>query len=295
MAKLGQKEEPVAVKSALKDKLATLKETEYSSIVAGIYGEDDTAKTGIALELLTQNDIEENKVVYVFDFDQSAVPLKKEFWDNLQNIVIINPTVFHESGKHIGETNSTATINNTMEFLLAIKLEDPKTIAGIIIDGLDVVLKTCEFHMKEEELKIDFKDRPKQSDWWIRDKKYNAIVNLAKSLGVPAIFITHTKDVKTYVKDDDGKSELQVTGSRIDWGDYTRGQMYQRLRATKVDTPNHIFWKVTIEKTKTNGALNGKEIVVMKKDKKEDKVEWLGFDWGMFSGNSDDNLGEEAK
>ena len=54
--------------------------TNQNNVVAGVYGDDGTGKSGIALDLLTQEDIDANRKLFIMDFDKCVLPLINEYY-----------------------------------------------------------------------------------------------------------------------------------------------------------------------------------------------------------------------
>jgi hypothetical protein len=264
-----------------------------SKIVAGLYGEDDSCKTGVAFCIRNQEDIDKKRNLYVLDLDQSAIPIKK-FWDNDPHIICINPTILYETGNRKGEKDPEKTIVNIRNIILAIKKKDPDTVAGIIFDGADILLRTAAEYMMEE-LGLDIyssgkelgeaskKGELRRTDWGIRDKKYNTVIDLLKYCPYPVILITHLKEKKEMkTNPETGLKELLVVGSVVDWGKNTAAQMYQRFYCEKIEENDIITWKLTVKKSKSDPSLTGKEYIIMTKNLKTDEIKWNGFDWSIF-------------
>jgi hypothetical protein len=291
MAILGKKQEETEFNL---DDLIKEQNTKPCNIVAGIYGFDDTAKSGIAFCVRTKEDIEKGRDLFVIDLDQSAIPIKK-FWDNDPHIICLNPTVLYDSGNRKGERDPEKTIENTRNIIRAIKKRDPDKVAGIIFDGCDILLKIAGEFMLEDSLGLDVyssgkslgeasrKGEIRRTDWGIRDKKYNTVIDLLKYCPFPVILITHLKNkMEMRTNEDTGQRELQTVGTIIDWGNYTRNQMYQRILCEKIEEGKHIVWQATIEKSKSNPSLTGRKIITMTKENDSDIIKWKGFDWNIF-------------
>ena len=270
--------------------------------ITGLYGHDGTGKTGIALLRRTQDDIDTERPLYLFDFDQGAAPLLEEYYPDLSTgeityndfgfvntdpgIVVIDPVVRFKSGENRGAMNPVATIQQTMSMLFYIQEEGPGESAGCILDGMNSWQKVCEKYMREVELKISVVGKTNQSNWHIRDDKYNQALLLAKGLPCPVSYITHLKDKKQYVNIGDGKKELQVYDTVPDWGSLTPSQMFQRLECSKVDNTKDKtteMW-VIIQKAKGKLYLEGSKHLVasIPYNATPDEATWHGFDWSMF-------------
>jgi len=294
MVQLGHKEDKVVKVFNLDEAIKKQEKQQVSTIFAGLSGEDDTAKTGIAFCIRNQEDFDKERRIFVIDLDQSAAPIKR-FWGNDPRIICLNPTAFYEDGERIGEKDATKTLENIRSAISQIKNLNPDTIAAIVFDGCDILLRNAEDSMKEEDLGIDIyasgkamgeaakRGEIRRTDWRIRDRKYDTIIDLMKNLSFPVILITHMKEKKKMIYSaETGQTELQVTDIIADWGKYTRAQCFQRIKCEKRDLKDKIEWVAIIEKSKGDPTMTGNEIIVMEKDKKTNKVIWKGFDWELF-------------
>jgi len=112
-----------------------------SNICAAFYGVDGTGKTGAAVDCRTPEEIKEGWKVYVVDFDDGCAPLKYKYYDNDENLILLDPT-------YIGEDNKpdyVATYDKTLAIIKYILEQEAagEKIKAIVLDGLDSLLKTC--------------------------------------------------------------------------------------------------------------------------------------------------------
>ena len=281
--------------------IASQRRQRKNKYVTGIYGFDGTAKTGIALARRTQDDIDTERPLYLFDFDKGVTPLLEEYYPDLDElgdkqfnefgdsltdpgIVVLDPIVRHKSGAKRAAVDPEATIQQTMSMLFYIQEEGPGESSGCILDGMNSWLKLCEGYMRQVELEIGIMDKVKQQMWHLRDEKYNQALLLAKALPCPVSYITHMKDKKKWVNIGDGKKELQTYDTIPDWGSLTPGQMFQRVECTKVDTEASVEMWATVHKAKGKLHLEGSKhlIASIPHNAKPGDEEWFGFDWNMF-------------
>lgn len=258
--------------------------TNQNNIVAGVYGHDGTAKTGIALELRTQDDIDTGRKLFVMDFDKGIQPLLNEYHivDGVRdpNIILMDPTVRILEGEDRGGIDWHATIKMCMSMLFYVEELGQDEAAGCIMDGMDTWLKNCEFHMRENELEQKkIGDHVAHKNWYIRDKPYNQAMMLAKSLPCPTIFITHLKEKFSGSYDDDGA--LVSVGWEPEWGKLTKNQIYQKIECTNVEKQGTTTFYAEIKKAKGRLYLEGKKHKIAEV-KSEDDYKWYGFDWEMF-------------
>lgn len=270
-------------------------EEEQNNIVTGIYGNDGSGKSGISLEIRTQDDIDCGRKLYIIDFDKGVRPLIDEYYSEKDkdgnyilnergkrihdpNIIVINPTIRIKEGEDRGGVDWKSTIKMTMSSLMYIDELGSDETAGCILDGLDTWLKNCEYNMRENELEqTKIKGSVKQMDWYIRDKPYNQALMLTKSLSCPTIFITHMKDI--YSGYEDGK--LLKVNEEPFWGKLTPGQMFQRILCTEEKKQGVTTFYAEVKKAKGRLYLEGKKHKVAEV-KSEDDYKWYGFPWSIF-------------
>lgn len=250
--------------------------------VAGIFGHDGSGKSGIALDLRTQNDIDTDRKLFIMDFDKGVLPLINEYYsiDGVDdpNIILLDPTIRISEGENRGGVDWHSTIKMTMSMLFYIDELDFGEAAGCVLDGMDTWLKNCEYHMRENELEQKkIGDKVSHKNWYIRDKPYNQALMLAKSLPCPSVFITHMKDVMNGSYED---GSLIIVDEVPEWGKLTPGQMFQKILCTKVEKNGVTNFYAEIQKAKGRLSLEGKKYKIA--TVKKDKYEWIGFDWDIF-------------
>ena len=90
------KEEKVSFADRKKAILSSIKEKQSNNkayMCLGIWGEAKSAKSATAMDLLTEQDIKDGKVVTVFDFDNRAIDVKQNHYGNVENLIVFNPIV----------------------------------------------------------------------------------------------------------------------------------------------------------------------------------------------------------
>lgn len=259
-------------------------QTNQNNIVAGIYGQDGTGKSGIALELRTQDDIDTGRKLFIMDFDKGVLPLINEYYtvDGVRdpNIILLDPTVRIPEGENRGGVDFKSTIQMTMSMLFYIDELGQGEVAGCILDGLDTWLKTCEYNMRENELEhTKDKTAVKQMDWYIRDKPHNQALMLTKSLPCPTVYITHMKDIYNGYEN----GQLMKVDEEPFWGKLVPNQMFQKIfcygnkdKKTKITT-----FYAEIQKSKGRLNLESKKIEIASV-KNEKDFKWNGFSWDIF-------------
>lgn len=269
---------------------------KQSNIVSGIFGDDGTAKSGIGNCLLTQDDMDCGRKLFIMDFDKGVKPLVDEYYSEKDesgefildengerihnpNIVLMDPTIRFLEGESRGGIDWASTIKMTMSMLFYVEELGPDESCGCIMDGMDTWQKNCEYHMRENELEQKkIGDKVSHKNWYIRDKPYNQALMLAKSLPCPSVFITHLKDVMNGSYED---GQLVVVDRVPEWGKLTPGQMFQKILCTKEEKDGVTEFYAEIQKAKGRLYLEGKKYKIATV-KNENEYEWFGFSWDIF-------------
>lgn len=241
-----------------------------AAIFCGIYGWDGTAKTGMALECRTPEQIANNEKIVVLDLDGGAKILRTVYHDSDPNIVIKYPVVDDEDH----ETDYEATFKRIKAAAKAIKATKKKhKVCAVILDGLDKLLKICEYSMRED-LSIDATDGVSYRYWVNRNTKYLKVLEPLKQVGVDVYLITHLKPGETPADDD-----------KPVWQKKTPDMLFQKIHCFKdieVDEDGNSMTKLkaTVKKCKTNLSLEEKTFTLAEVTHKKDESSeerWYGF------------------
>ena len=255
------------------------KEVFKSPICAVLYGHDGTGKSGCALDCRTPEEIKEGWKIYVIDVDGSCEPLHWQYYNNDPNIIILDPYVIGEDGK----IDYVQTYARILAFIKYIRGRETKEkIKAVILDGVDSLLKICEYVMKIEDLKIDPTARVSNSwDWERRNVKFRLAVMLLKRMRCHRFYTTHMKPEYKWLPTVDGKRELQVVDEKPDWERSFPGLMFQKIHMLKEEQDGKVILKAKVEKCKTHLHLEGKEYVVAEIDPQSGDAKWNGL-WEFF-------------
>lgn len=254
-----------------------------SKVCCGIYGFDGTAKTGIALDCRSPEEIEKKMKVIIIDLDGGAKPLKAIYHNNDENIIIRNPTIRGKDSAGMTTIDYEMTferIRSTVDYLQ--RNMEKLNLKAIIFDGVDKFLKICEYSMREDvgekvKKEVGVEDGVDYRYWKIRNQKYLDIIEQIKMLDCDRYFITHLKTV------DKVTGNLKTTELQPDWEKHTSDMLFQKIkcwRDEKVEDGNKVVYiKAKIEKSKTNIKLEGKEFVIAKitQKPKSSESEWYGM------------------
>ena len=121
-------------------------QAKYRPVRMALVGRENTAKTGLALDLL-RPEIEAGKKVAIFDVDNSAKQTVDYLYPNKDNIIVLplfdelDDSIFNEDNS----VNYTALIDKVSWFtnIVAERIKGGEEYAGIIFDGGSTLLKWC--------------------------------------------------------------------------------------------------------------------------------------------------------
>jgi len=239
-----------------------------STICMALYGDDGVGKSGVVLDCRNEEATEKGKRVIAIDLDGSCGPLKEKFWKNDDNIIVLDPTMLLPDGN----IDYVTTYNKVLAIVRYITQEqDTLNLQAVIVDGLDTLLKTCEYVMRYEDLKVDpdvqIKD---QWQWSRRNRRYYTVVQLIKRLKCDSFFTTHLKEVKDY-----RSGKLATKGKVPGWHENTPGMMFQKVFLERTSSEGITTFTATIEKAKGALELEGKVYPVA--EVSEGKTTWNGL------------------
>jgi len=254
------------VKSWL-DRSISVQETN-SNICMVLYGDDGVGKSGAVLDCRTDEEITEGRKVIVIDIDASCAPLKAKFWKDDDNVIILDPTTLQADGT----IDYVTTYNKLLALIRYITDEqDEMNLQAVVLDGLDSLLKMCEYVMRYEDLKVDPDTQIKdQWQWTRRNRRYNTVVILMKHLRCDRYFTTHLKEIKEY-----RGGQLSTKEKVPDWEKQTPGIMFQRVLLTRTSSEGVTTFTAKIEKAKGALELEGNEYLVAEVQK--GKATWNGL------------------
>jgi len=265
----------------IKDWLFKDIERSSSNVCCGIYGFDGTAKSGIALDCRTEQEIKDGYKIIVFDLDGGCAPLKVIYHDNDKNIIIKNPQVRDDAGS-VDYEGTFTKLKKTLDYIE--KNLSTLKIKAIVFDGIDKFLKICEYSMRED-LNKTITEGVNYLYWKLRNQKYHDIMEQIKLMDVDRFFITHLKKIK------------DTEDWTPDWEKKTPDMMFQKLKCFKevkvINGEKIICLKAEIEKCKTNLALEGSIFTIAEirttSDKKV-KAIWKGLKF-----NKDNSVAQNIK
>ena len=213
-------------------------EAQSSQYRFALVGHENTAKTGLAASLL-EKEMNEGKVVYVLDVDNSAKATLEYLYPNNKTLRVIplhdemDDSIFHDDNS----VNYKALVDKTTFFVNEIARrisEDGEDVGGIIFDGGSTFLKWCEHAMRASLLSrgvIETEDGVfNQKEWRERNRLYRNVLTRIHSLNVAKVYFTfHLKAVSQFMDDGTGKKVLMTVGFRPEWEKGTMRKFSQQI------------------------------------------------------------------
>ncbi len=267
-----------------------------------LVGTENTAKTGLGVSIIRQNN--PDGLITIFDFDNSAAATIGHNFPDDEQIRII--PIYDEADESLFNEDNTVKWHSVIEKvgyfanLLAEDIrENPEDHAGVIFDGASTFMKWCEFSMNymlmnrsKNKINVDDGDRFNQAEWRFRNQMFRDILNRVHSLPVQyGIFTFHLKEKKQYVDGGGGQKVLMTVGHKADWVDGTQrvmnAQVFLNRYMKKPDPAAGVLgdkslgdneWEIrgVVEEMKgKNMELLGKEFTVLNVN--NGKVSWNGI------------------
>jgi hypothetical protein len=234
-----------------------------------IYGQDGTGKTGLALSILTEEEVKEGKKIVIIDLDAGNLPIMMEHHrDKITAgaMVYENPMRWGEDSEGKPLLDYQATFDNINAIALA-ALEEHKekgNIKAIILDGGSKLLKYAEQEMRVVK-ELDAGAGAEWNFWKIRNKIFLETLELFKSLPFDKYFIFH----------DDFLPVPKEPGKKVSYVILMTNQMmYQKIFTERRDLGPKVEYKATIHKSKYDIAQEGRSVVFAEVDKQTGEYRW---------------------
>lgn len=234
-----------------------------------IYGQDGTAKTGLALASLTDADVAEGKKLVIVDLDDGNLPIMLKYHrEKVQAgaMAYENPMRWTEDaeGKPTLDYQKTFDIINSIAMAALEEHEEKGNIKAIIFDGGSKLLKYAEQEMRVVT-HLNAADGADWNYWKIRNKIFLESLELYKSLPFDKYFIFHDDFLPVPKKPGEKVSAVIMQ---------TNQMMYQKIFTERKDLGPRVEYKATIHKAKADISKEGRSIVFAEVDKKTGEYRW---------------------
>jgi len=254
-------------KKAMLARIKEVQENNKSYLCLGIWGEPKSAKSATAMDILTEEDIKNGMHVLIFDFDNRAIDVKRNHYNNIENIIVYNPIVRKDESL----VDFDETMDNARAFYALAKeyLADDK-LKAVIVDGADKLLTdVCETYMRNKH-KMDADTVIKQPPyvWGDRNTPYKNFLH-KQILEMPChrIVIAHSKDKY-------GGTPNPI-GVEANWHYTTEDIFTATIRMKRDLRKNGAEYTATVEASAKMPQLIGKRRKVLSIN--DGTVEWIGF------------------
>tara|TARA_R110000822_G_scaffold27401_6_gene81845 strand:+ start:1696 stop:2628 length:933 start_codon:yes stop_codon:yes gene_type:complete len=212
------------------------KREAYTPIRMALVGKENTAKTGLSLDLALKHT---DKTIIVLDCDNSAqntvdflLSTKVEGAERIRVIPMID-----EGDDAMWNTDNTTNwlaVVKKLEWFIAYLGENQATVGAVIMDGGSTFLKWCEFIMTERLIErgviADESDNFNQKEWRERNRVFKSVLNRLTALPIPYIFFTfHLKDKKQFMDIGNGTKAMMKVGEIVDWIEGTQRFVSQQI------------------------------------------------------------------
>jgi hypothetical protein len=234
-----------------------------------IYGQDGTGKTGLALSILTKEDVEAGKKIVIVDLDAGNLPIMlKHHRDKVEAgaMAYEDPMRWTEDNEGKPLLDYQATFDNINAIALAAlqEHEEKGNIKAIILDGGSKFLKYAEQEMRALK-ELDPSEGADWNFWKIRNKIFLETLELYKSLPFDSYFIFHEDFLP--IPKEPGKKVSSVILQ-------TNQMMYSKIFTERRDLGPKVEYKATIHKSKFDLGMEGRSVVFATVDKKTGEYLW---------------------
>jgi len=253
------------IKAEVTQELEELLERQRAHLCCLIYGDAKTGKSGLALDCRTAEELDEDAIVMVLDFDNGCEPTWRTNWESDPNIKILNPIVRDEEGF----PDLDRTVRRAEAFIVIAKdyMAEGKTVK-FVFDGCDRWLRLCWYAMGIDKRSTEVKQMPMK--WGKRNTEYeNLIEKVTDGLECDRYFITHMKDVYEH-------NNPNPIGRTANIKESTMDKMNQVIEVKKNKLGNKQTSTATVIASKTNTELVGKSFDFLTIDNGE--VTWDSID-----------------
>jgi hypothetical protein len=235
------------IKAEVSQELEALLERQRAHLCCLIYGDAKTGKSGLALDCRTTDEIDDDAIVMVLDFDNGCEPTWRTNWSSDPNIKILNPIGRDEEGF----PDLDRTVRRAEAFIVIAKdyMEEGKTVK-FVFDGCDRWLRLCWYAMGIDKRATEVKQMPMK--WGKRNTEYeNLIEKITDGLECDRYFITHMKDEYAH-------NNPNPIGRVVNIKESTMDKMNQVIEVKTTKIGNKQTSTATVVASKTNTELVGK-------------------------------------
>jgi hypothetical protein len=254
-------------KEMAKDIFEKSKETEnHSSVCAALYGFDGVGKTGACMDCRTKEEMENGMKVIVIDMDDSAAPIKEEYWSDDENVIVVSPIEFDETGS----VDHISSYNRLKAIVSYIRSDDVKNIKAVVLDGLGTLKNWAMYKMKLDlGMDVTGKNQIDIKEWERRNMNFYNVVIPLKNMNCDRYFIGHYKEVKKF-----RDKTLVFDHWEPDWLSGMENMMFQKINVMREEEDGVVYLKMKLEKSKHDLSREGAEVVLAEVNTDSGKGKW---------------------
>mgnify|MGYP006908241988 CR=1 FL=1 len=260
--------------------LFSRKRTSNSPIRMALVGKENTAKTGLAIDIARSHT---DKDIVILDVDNSAIQTVAHNYPEDERIKVIplfdetDASIFYEDNT----TNWTALVDKMGMFIKIIGEQAKEgEIGAVIVDGGSTFLKWCEqamtyVLMNRSKNPVDVKDgdRFNQAEWRIRNQLFRDVMNRAHQLPIDAVFFTfHLKDVKQFADIGSGQKGLMKVGETPDWEKGTMRLFSQQIFLSRYSKKGDVASGVKADKSMSDNQWEIRATITEMKGKNQEHL-----------------------
>ena len=250
------------IKAEVSQELEALLERQRAHLCCLIYGDAKTGKSGLALDCRTTEELDEDAIVMVLDFDNGCEPTWRTNWDSDPNIEILNPIVRDEEG--FPDLDKTIELSEAFIAIAKDRISEGKHVK-FIFDGIDRWLRLCFLVMTEDKRSTQAKFLPVL--WGNRNKVYEDLMEkITDGLDCDRFFITHVKEVY------EGINNPTPTGKVPNLRSTTMDKMNEVIEMTRKDIGKKSIYVARVQDSKRRPDMINKEFEVLSVE--NGKVTW---------------------
>tara|TARA_R110000824_G_scaffold170442_3_gene347816 strand:- start:2687 stop:3565 length:879 start_codon:yes stop_codon:yes gene_type:complete len=242
----------------------------HSHLIISIAAKAKQGKSGLGMDIRTEEEIEEGQVIRFLDFDDGAEVTWKTCWDSDKNIYVYCPNHINSDGTE----NYALTMQNALNFIreTADLIEDGVKVRALVIDGMDKWNDCATNKLRYERVKGDRKKMMEPippTAYGARNIDHNIVLTSALKIDADKVFITHLKPTFG------DHMNPTPTGFVPSWNKDVPDKMNQMLKIIDESIGNKVKYVAKLMSSKTCPNKVGKKWTIFESDGK--KAVWHGI------------------
>lgn len=243
---------------------------KHSFMVLSIEGQAKKGKSGLGLDIRTEEEIKEGHIIRFLDFDDGAEATWKTCWDSDENIFVYCPNHYNSDGTE----NYSLTMQNALNFIRETEemiADENINVRAIVVDGMDKWNDCVTNKLRYERVKGDRRKMQEPippTAYGARNIDHNELFISVLKLNCDKIFITHLKPTFN------DHMNPTPTGFVPSWNKDVPDKMLQMLSIRDESVGNNIKYTARLKASKTNPGMIGKTWTIF--ESKGNTAKWNG-------------------